>query len=293
MMLTHIEHPEDLILEGDLSVIDTLYERGQITMKIDGMSLVWGTNPSNGKFFVCTKAAFNKKKVRLCYNTDDIYQHFGHQEEVSEILGYCLRYLPRTENIYWGDWLGFGRTQIIQCNTLTYIFPETISQKLVIAPHTQVFVKDRMCDAICEPITEYFDRSAIIKWVQPTVDRVYAPATPPKVDKSAIPFLNPKEAKIAKQQINAVIREGEELDDVILTEILGSPQLANLYQMVIEIKEDLIKDLIVYDAPKALLFDEFEVDGEGFVFYAEKGNAVKLVNRWEFSYANFNTSAFR
>ena len=144
MMLTHIEHPEDLILEGDLSVIDTLYERGQITMKIDGMSLVWGTNPSNGKFFVCTKAAFNKKKVRLCYNTDDIYQHFGHQEEVSEILGYCLRYLPRTENIYWGDWLGFGRTQINQCKTLTYNNPETITQKLVIAPHTQVNDKDRM-----------------------------------------------------------------------------------------------------------------------------------------------------
>jgi len=63
---THIEHPEDTILTGDLSVFDVLYDEATISMKMDGMSLVWGTNPANGKFFVCTKSAFNKKKVRLC-----------------------------------------------------------------------------------------------------------------------------------------------------------------------------------------------------------------------------------
>ena len=71
MTSTHLEHPEDLILTGDMSVIDALFAPADITMKMDGMSLVWGTNPANGKFFVCTKAAFNKKKIRLCYTTDD------------------------------------------------------------------------------------------------------------------------------------------------------------------------------------------------------------------------------
>ena len=74
---THIEHPEDTILTGDLSVFDVLYDEATISMKMDGMSLVWGTNPANGKFFVCTKSAFNKKKIRLCYTTDDIFTHFG------------------------------------------------------------------------------------------------------------------------------------------------------------------------------------------------------------------------
>ena len=64
MPQTHIEHPEDTILTGDLTAIEALYAKGsKISMKMDGMSLVWGTNPQNGKFFVCTKAAFNKKKI--------------------------------------------------------------------------------------------------------------------------------------------------------------------------------------------------------------------------------------
>ena len=52
MTMTHIEHPEDLVLTGDLSVFDMLYDTATISMKMDGMSLVWGTNPANGKFFV-------------------------------------------------------------------------------------------------------------------------------------------------------------------------------------------------------------------------------------------------
>ena len=44
MTSTHLEHPEDLILTGDMSVIDT-FAPADITMKMDGMSLVWGTNP--------------------------------------------------------------------------------------------------------------------------------------------------------------------------------------------------------------------------------------------------------
>lgn len=140
MTSTHIEHPEDMILTGDLSVIDALYDNAFISMKMDGMSLVWGTNPANGKFFVCTKAAFNKKKIRLCYTVEDILTHFGHQIEVVDILTNCLFHLPKTDKIIWGDWLGFGHTDVLTQNTLTYAFPEAIDQKLVIAPHTVVNV---------------------------------------------------------------------------------------------------------------------------------------------------------
>ena len=61
MTSTHLEHPEDLILTGDMSVIDT-FALADITMKMDGMSLVWGTNPDNGKFFVCTKSSIQQEK---------------------------------------------------------------------------------------------------------------------------------------------------------------------------------------------------------------------------------------
>ena len=67
----HQQHPEDTILNGDLSAVDDLYSKGQVSLKIDGApAFVWGHY--QGQFFVCTKAAFNKKKVRLCFNSDDI-----------------------------------------------------------------------------------------------------------------------------------------------------------------------------------------------------------------------------
>ena len=248
MTSTHLEHPEDLILTGDMSVIDALFAPADITMKMDGMSLVWGTNPDNGKFFVCTKAAFNKKKIRLCYTTDDIFTHFGHQIEVVEILSYCLKYLPRTENIYWGDWLGFGRTNVLKQNTISYLFLRRF-QKLVIAPHTQVYVTQDglLSNAVCKPLTEIFVDTAIIKWVQPSIDRLPSKQSAPKLDTSKVQFMTTKEANVAKQRINTLIKEGRELTDSNLLDILGCVYLTNLYQMIIEIKEDIMESMIVND----------------------------------------------
>ena len=293
MTSTHLEHPEDLILTGDMNVIDALYAPADITMKMDGMSLVWGTNPQNGKFFVCTKAAFNKKKIRLCYTIDDIFTHFGHQLEVVEILSYCIKYLPRTENIYWGDWLGFGRTSILNPNTITYVFPEHIVQKMVIAPHTQVFVTQDglLSNAVCKPLTEMFDNTAIIKWVQPSVDRLRSEQSAPQLDTSKVQFMTTKEANVAKQKINTLIKEGRELTDSNLFDILGCVYLVNLYQMIIEIKEDIMESLIVNDAPRSFIFEDVETDGEGYVLHNQYGS-FKLVNREEFAYANFTDGRF-
>jgi len=291
MTSTHIEHPEDLILTGDLSVIDALFAPADITMKMDGMSLVWGTNPANGKFFVCTKAAFNKKKIRLCYTIDDILTHFGHQIEVVDILSHCLKYLPRTENIYWGDWLGFGRTNTLNPNTITYVFPEHIPQKMVIAPHTVVNVQEEMWSAVCQPLTEIFDDTAIIKWVQPSIDRLPSKQSAPKLDTSKVQFMTTKEANVAKQRINSLIKEGRELTDSNLFDILGCVYLTNLYQMIIEIKEDIMESMIVNDAPRSFIFEDVETDGEGYVFHTEFGS-FKLVNREEFAYANFTDGRF-
>lgn len=291
MTSTHLEHPEDLILTGDMSVIDALFAPADITMKMDGMSLVWGTNPANGKFFVCTKAAFNKKKIRLCYTTDDIFTHFGHQIEVVEILSYCLKYLPRTENIYWGDWLGFGRTNTLKPNTISYVFPENISQKMVIAPHTVVNVQEEMWSSVCKPLTEIFVDTAIIKWVQPSIDRLPSKQSAPKLDTSKVQFMTTKEANVAKQRINTLIKEGRELTDSNLLDILGCVYLTNLYQMIIEIKEDIMESMIINDAPRSFIFDDVETDGEGYVFHTEFGS-FKLVNREEFAYANFTDGRF-
>ena len=64
MKNTHIEHPEDSILTGDLSVLDWFVTSGKLRVKIDGApAIVWGTNPANGQFFVGTKSVFIKFKI--------------------------------------------------------------------------------------------------------------------------------------------------------------------------------------------------------------------------------------
>ena len=67
MKNTHIEHPEDSILTGDLSCLDWFCEADStISIKMDGApAIVWGTDPATGTFFVGTKSVFNKVKSRL------------------------------------------------------------------------------------------------------------------------------------------------------------------------------------------------------------------------------------
>ena len=75
----HIQHPEDSILTGDLSVLDAFSNRmhNSYSVKIDGSpAIVWGTNPENGKFFVGTKSVFNKVRPKINYSVEAVsYTH--------------------------------------------------------------------------------------------------------------------------------------------------------------------------------------------------------------------------
>ena len=293
MKNTHLEHAEDLILTGDLSVLDALYNPNHISVKIDGApAIVWGTHPENGKFFVCTKAAFNKQKIRVCYNQDDIFTHFGHQPNVVKILIYCLDFLPKTEGVFQGDWIGFGSgLDTFTPNTITYKFSEPVMEDIVIAPHTYYTGNGPLYEMEAHSLTGELIGTQHCRFVQPFTDRVCGNTKAPKVNRNGIKFLSQKQANLAKQQINAVIRNGQELTDEILFEILGCIQLVNLYQMVIEIKEDLMDSLIVYDCPKAYISGE-EINQEGFVLSHDCG-MMKLVNRQVFSFANFVNGKFQ
>ena len=70
---THINHPEDSILLGDLSVLDWFTAQSHLSTKIDGApAIVWGTNPATGRFFVGTKSVFNKVKIKINETHDDL-----------------------------------------------------------------------------------------------------------------------------------------------------------------------------------------------------------------------------
>ena len=294
MKVLHLEHPEDLILEGDLKVFDALYGTANISLKIDGApAIVYGTNPENGKFFVGTKSVFNKVKNMVCYTVEDIFEKYNEltHKDLIEVLVTCLMYLPRVDNIIQADFIGFGGSNVYRPNTLTYTFSEIISQKIIIAPHTFYATDTTLLDAVASPLVTTFTNTDDVKYVQPTVDRVFHCKDVPNINTDRVTFLTAKEAKIAKKAINTLIREDIELDDANLYDILQCNHLVNLYQIVRDIKKDLMESFIVTDAPKCYN-DGIEIVGEGFVMQTKYGT-IKLVNREEFAYANFNNDKFR
>ena len=87
---THLEHPEDVILSGDFSVLSwfnstDVWNGANLSAKIDGApAIVWGTNPATGNYFVGTKSVFNKKLIKINESHEDIDRN--HQMPVSDIL---------------------------------------------------------------------------------------------------------------------------------------------------------------------------------------------------------------
>ena len=69
-------------------------------------AIVWGKNPATGNHFVGTKSVFNKVKIKINESHDDIDKN--HEGEVAKILHACFDYLPFTDNVIQGDFIGFG-----------------------------------------------------------------------------------------------------------------------------------------------------------------------------------------
>ncbi len=284
MKNTHQEHVEDLLITGDLSILDFFNGDYEVSLKIDGSpSVVYGMEPSTGKTVVGTKSIFNKVKKKICYTVEDINFHYGHQPKVAEILIACLEYLPKIDYLVQLDFIGFGETNTLQPNTITYQFPEVISQKIVVAPHTIWKTDGELKDAYVSGTAPFFVDNDYVKFIQPCVDLIRPEM--PQIDVTGVQFLTVKEAAEAKKEINALIRSGEELNWWNLTDILGCKKLAHLYLMMIEIKEDLMDSMIVTDSPRAFIGDE-EIVGEGFVLKNDE-MIMKLVRREVFSAANF------
>ena len=289
----HIEHPEDTILTGDLSVLDWFTADSHVSVKMDGApALVWGTNPENGEFFVCTKAAFNKQKIRLCYNKDDVFQHFGHQPNVVKILIYCLDFLPRTKKVYQGDFIGFGSgLDTFKPQLITYKFPEVVSHEIIICPHTYC-TGDRLPEMVAHPITSKFASTKHVLFVQPTVH-----LNPYREDvedfckfarqmSTLCTFVNNKQAAELKKVINSYVREGKEVDEHEIAENYDVDiNLLRLWKLVESIKMDMFFYIECDTDIRCEINGELS-DHEGYVMHNEFGS-YKIINRDEFSHANF------
>ncbi len=291
----HIEHPEDTILTGDLSVLDWFRAPSDISVKIDGsVAIVWGINPENGRFFVGKKSVFNKVKVQICYTPQDITGFYGDRDELVDILLACLDFLPRTEGIYQGDFIGFGGSSYYTPNTITYDFANRIDSAIILCPHTR-YVGDTIKGSVAEPLTETLESDENVLFVQPTVDCTERFVDAPSLFKNVfanIKPMSPKGAAQAKIIINQFIREGKQLTPDLLELILEDEALAHAYIIVSDLKEQMLGSMITYDDCPDCSINGEGAEQEGYV-RSNKYGTMKLVDRYEFSRANFTNQRFR
>ena len=291
MKNTHLEHPEDSILTGDLSVLDWFLTESDLSVKIDGApAIVWGTNPATGNFFVGTKSVFNKVKIKINETHDDIDRN--HSGVVADILHHCFDCLPSFDGIVQGDFIGFGGDDTFCPNTITYFFDEIIDQNIIIAPHTLYATDDEMKDAyvINDMVDmEVFDDTESCKFVQPRawqIDEDFSEVVGfARQMSQLVTFADKKEAAELKVALNKCIREGRE----VVPETFNNSRLISYWFLIKSIKEDMLF-LCRNNGPKAYIGNR-QCRGEGYVGINQYG-MFKLVNREQFSHANFNNERF-
>ena len=301
MQNIHIEHPEDSILNGDLSVLNWFTANSNVTIKIDGSpAIVWGRNPSTGNFFVGTKSVFNKIKIKINESHQQIDNN--HQGEVAEILHHCFDYLPRTNNIYQGDFIGFGGNSTYCPNTITYDFPEKLTQNIIIAPHTYYEAPtNRLRDCIRQPLKKRLTDTSHVLFVRPNVkisdqlDDIQDVCNFAKQIATLCDFPSNKQVTRIKKQLNTCIREGLEIDDLTLDALASDNNVdinvLRLWKLVESIKMDMFCYLHPDDDIECSINDHY-VDHEGYVMWNEFG-LFKIVDRRTFSYHNFHVSRNR
>tara|TARA_R100001443_G_scaffold28263_1_gene41404 strand:+ start:154 stop:1122 length:969 start_codon:yes stop_codon:yes gene_type:complete len=311
----HLEHPEDAILNegraGFYNVLDFLEQQKSIvTVKYDGApAIVWGINPENNKFFVGTKSVFNKVRVKINYNHNDIEVNHGDKPAVASILHMCLEKLPRIGGVYQCDFIGYGGGTTYKPNTITYKFLPPVNERhdIIVAAHTTYqgdTLKD-MCasfgfydvsmdecnqnraktDPFQQEETKFIDTSASFKSRNYRIGLYIAAA---RVAAKFVKFPTEEKGKQLKTYINSYIRMGLPLDAIKLAkETKVNKSLFQLYNFIIEIKNMIMDDIEPTDNMVECYVDDERCDHEGYVVSNEYGT-FKLIHRHQFSYANFN-----
>ncbi len=161
--LKHLEHLEDAIFNAGYAggiealrmleeIVDSLQGNAKkginIQSKVDGApSIIAGTNPENGKFFVATKALFNKTP-KINYTDADIDKNHGHAASLVDKMKIALKEFPKLKipGIWQGDFMFIpsdlaketidGESMVtFTPNTITYAVPtdQPLAKKILAA----------------------------------------------------------------------------------------------------------------------------------------------------------------
>lgn len=364
--LKHLEHADDEVFNnghlGTINVVDHINalrhgdDRVKISQKIDGSpSVVFGTHPDTGHFFVASKSAFNKDP-KINYSDEDIDRNHGHAPGLASKLKALLHHGPKlgVNGIVQGDLLYTDEDKTekdgkisFKPNTIRYSIdknhPEgqkVAQSKIGVAIHTQY---DHSGKAVLNPEIG----------VQSHPDVYNMPVS---VDSGKMKFDNnklkqhaseigkltkhmsqagwnavthEKAVPFVKTYINSKVRAGEEnlnTDelvshvndkyqkeiDKVKTDKSKAAKSAERDEIVSHIRTNshhfdtafaiqshinAAKHHVISTLDKNQTFDHHYADGtpaapEGYVSISHHG-PLKLVNRQEFSRANFQMSANR
>ncbi len=251
----HIEHLEDLIIlhgmEG-FELVKTLlgnaikFIDGEpsdvvVSAKTDGSpSLIHGTNPSNGQFFVSTKSLFNKKQKKINYQPGDIHANHQGKPGLERKLMYALKFLPelgfkgvvQSDILFTDDSVTQqninGETYyMFKANTVTYgikasseLGKKLVTAKIGICPHTS-YIGDSIetMQAVYRP-TFKFNQTPRVLVISPyNVHSIKLdPATKKKMEELGTFKVDPHILDIVKEKsistmflkfVNMLVREGK------------------------------------------------------------------------------------
>jgi len=296
MQNKHLEHPEDCVISGDLNVLNWFTANGNISAKIDGSpAIVWGTNPATGNYFVGTKSVFNKKLIKINESHEDIDKN--HSGNVATILHECFDNLPQTDDIFQGDFIGFGGKDCYTPNTITYYFQDKVTNNIIIAPHTYYIADKDLRDAVAFPMEFDLESDNNVLFVRPDVyieedreDIIDRCNFARQISTICEYPENKRQIARIKKHLNACIKHDIELDDLTLEAIAHDNNcdvnMLRLWKLVASIKMDMF-NYITSDDTLECYIEEERCDHEGYVLTNDYGS-YKIVNREGFSRANFN-----
>ena len=247
--LKHLTHLEDhLIHSGHSGVsvaaqhLDDVHNllsgkssKSAVSTKYDGSpSIVFGTHPETGKFFVASKSAFNKNP-KINYTPEDIEANHGHAPGLVEKLKAGLEHLPKIMpargGVYQGDMM-YTAPDVEEKNGMYHFTPNTITYstpkdsphgsavrnaKMGVVVHTKYTGRDlgSMSAGALDPKTRAtFSSHSDVHNIDPTINVNSSNYTP----EERAQFLNHKEnarrayAKMKPESEDALAGHGETLE---------------------------------------------------------------------------------
>ena len=319
----HITHPEDYTFDGKLAVQNVIgimrsvmddfnQEDNVVSVKYDGApAIVFGTDKTNGRFFVGTKSVFNKGIKKICYTNDCIDYYYSDKKDLNHILKQCLKYLPRVSGIYQGDFIGFGDRETTEFtpNTITYKFDNAPSQNIIMAIHT-MYIGDEFDIMVALPdsgvllptnMGKVLFLDTHVELVNDTIfERAFNYTYSAIIDTLEIIYEFPTfKTKTAKSRvlklINSYIRDGKVLDaEELARETNIDFRIFELYILIAQLKEITLNRFKCAENVQSFLSNK-EIKCEGIVVSHVNHWSrivIKLVQRYTFSNANFNNPKF-